>query len=52
MSAFVTGGPVEDRDDADAVLALTGERTIPGIPEENYWYRRHEVVYRRLAAEC
>lgn len=26
-------------------LALTGERTLPGIPDENYWYRRHEVAY-------
>lgn len=30
-------------------LGLTGERTLPGIWHENYWYRRHEVVYRRLA---
>ena len=28
-----------------AALALTGERTLPGIPEENYWFRRHEVAY-------
>jgi SAM-dependent methyltransferase len=33
-------------------LALTGERTIPGLPEENYWFRRHEVVYRRLSGRC
>jgi SAM-dependent methyltransferase len=33
-------------------LALTGERTIPGLAEENYWFRRHEVVYRRLAPRC
>lgn len=33
-------------------LALTGERTVPGLPEENYWFRRHEVVYRRLADRC
>src|SRR3954454_4704623 len=26
-------------------LALTGERTLPDVPEENYWYRRHLVVY-------
>ncbi len=26
-------------------LSLTGERTLPGIPHENYWFRRHEVVY-------
>jgi 2-polyprenyl-3-methyl-5-hydroxy-6-metoxy-1,4-benzoquinol methylase len=28
-----------------APLALTGERTLPDVPEENYWYRRHLVVY-------
>lgn len=26
-------------------LVLTGERTLPGIPDENYWYRRHEAAY-------
>ena len=26
-------------------LALTGERTLPDVPEENYWYRRHLAVY-------
>jgi SAM-dependent methyltransferase len=31
---------------------LTGERTIPGLSEENYWFRRHEVVYQRLAPRC
>lgn len=29
-------------------LTLTGERTLPGIWHENYWFRRHEVVYRWL----
>lgn len=29
-----------------ASLPLTGERTVPGIPEENYWFRRHEIAYR------
>lgn len=33
-------------------LPLTGERTVPGIPEENYWFRRHEVVYEALAPRC
>ena len=33
-------------------LALTGERTVPGLAEENYWFRRHEVVYRRLVDRC
>ena len=27
-------------------LPLTGERTLPGIPEENYWFRRHVAAYR------
>ncbi len=31
-------------------LELTGERTLPDVPEENYWYRRHLVVYRWIAA--
>src|SRR3954452_3007589 len=26
-------------------LALTGERTLPDVPEENYWFQRHLVVY-------
>lgn len=29
-------------------LKLTGERTLPGIPDENYWFRRHEAAYRAL----
>jgi SAM-dependent methyltransferase len=33
-------------------LALTGERTLPDVPEENYWYRRHLVVYRWIARRC
>lgn len=33
-------------------MALTGERTVPGLAEENYWFRRHEVVYRRLVQRC
>jgi SAM-dependent methyltransferase len=30
---------------ADRGLPLTGERTVPGVPEENYWFRRHEAAY-------
>jgi SAM-dependent methyltransferase len=30
-------------------LHLTGERTLPDVPEENYWYRRHRVVYEWIA---
>src|SRR6201986_1086582 len=30
-------------------LPLTGERTLPDVPAENYWYRRHLVVYEWIA---
>lgn len=33
-------------------MPLTGERTVPGLAQENYWFRRHEVVYRRLSGLC
>lgn len=33
-------------------LHLTGERTVPGIPEENYWFRRHEAAYLALLPHC
>ncbi len=32
-------------------LELTGERTLPDVPEENYWYRRHLVVYEWIASQ-
>ena len=31
-------------------LELTGERTLPDVPAENYWYRRHLAVYEWIAA--
>ncbi len=31
-------------------LALTGERTLPDVPEENYWFQRHLAVYEWIAA--
>ena len=58
MSAFVTDGPTDERPAAggpserDLTLPLTGERTVPGLDIENYWFRRHEVVYQRLADRC
>ncbi|HEY7256450.1 MAG TPA: class I SAM-dependent methyltransferase [Solirubrobacterales bacterium] len=30
-------------------LPLTGERTLPDVPEENYWFRRHLAVYEWIA---
>lgn len=45
MSAPIDAGQL-------AHLPLTGERTVPGIAEENYWFRRHEVVYAAIAPRC
>jgi SAM-dependent methyltransferase len=45
MSAHVT-------DHADGGLPLTGERTVPGLAVENYWFRRHEVAYRHCEDLC
>lgn len=33
-------------------LPITGERTIPGVPAENYWFRRHEAAYLAAARLC
>jgi 2-polyprenyl-3-methyl-5-hydroxy-6-metoxy-1,4-benzoquinol methylase len=33
-------------------LELTGERTMPDVPAENYWFRRHLVVYEWIAERC
>jgi len=33
-------------------LHLTGERTLPDVPEENYWFRRHLAVYEWIAARA
>jgi 2-polyprenyl-3-methyl-5-hydroxy-6-metoxy-1,4-benzoquinol methylase len=42
------------RDQPEGVppLELTGERTLPDVPEENYWYRRHLAVYEWIAERC
>jgi 2-polyprenyl-3-methyl-5-hydroxy-6-metoxy-1,4-benzoquinol methylase len=41
------------RDQPEGVppLQLTGERTLPDVPEENYWFRRHLVVYEWVARQ-
>jgi SAM-dependent methyltransferase len=31
-------------------LELTGERTLPDVAAENYWYRRHLAVYEWIAS--
>jgi 2-polyprenyl-3-methyl-5-hydroxy-6-metoxy-1,4-benzoquinol methylase len=31
-------------------LELTGERTLPDVPDENYWFQRHLAVYEWIGA--
>lgn len=33
-------------------LPLTGERTLPKVVHENYWFRRHEVAYQAVLPWC
>jgi SAM-dependent methyltransferase len=48
----LTSTSYEQRDQPHGVppLALTGERTLPDVPAENYWFRRHLAVYEWIAA--
>ena len=39
----------QDQPEGVPPLPLTGERTLPDVPEENYWYRRHLAVYEWIA---
>jgi SAM-dependent methyltransferase len=51
VSALVGTAYVQsNQPDGVPPLALTGERTLPDVPEENYWYRRHLVVYEWIGA--
>ena len=51
-SQYGGGGPARERTTAIDALQLTGERTLPGIEIENYWFRRHEAAYLALAPYC
>jgi 2-polyprenyl-3-methyl-5-hydroxy-6-metoxy-1,4-benzoquinol methylase len=49
----VVSVPVHEQRDQPAgvpPLTLTGERTLPDVPAENYWFRRHLAVYEWIAA--
>jgi 2-polyprenyl-3-methyl-5-hydroxy-6-metoxy-1,4-benzoquinol methylase len=48
----VTTNLYRQRDQPPGVppLELTGERTLPDVPAENYWYRRHLAVYEWIGA--
>jgi SAM-dependent methyltransferase len=39
----------EDQPPGVPPLALTGERTLPDVPQENYWFRRHLAAYEWIA---
>jgi SAM-dependent methyltransferase len=39
----------QDQPEGVSPLELTGERTLPDVPEENYWYQRHVAVYEWIA---
>ena len=40
----------QDQPPGVPALELTGERTLPDVPAENYWFRRHLAVYEWIAA--
>jgi 2-polyprenyl-3-methyl-5-hydroxy-6-metoxy-1,4-benzoquinol methylase len=42
----------QNQPDGVPPLELTGERTLPDVPAENYWFRRHLVVYEWVAERC
>lgn len=50
-SRAVSASSYSQRDQPEGVppLELTGERTLPDVPEENYWFRRHLGVYEWIA---
>ncbi len=49
MAPRMTEYVQQDQPSGVPPLALTGERTLPDVPAENYWYRRHEAVYDWIA---
>ena len=42
----------QNQPDGVPPLELTGERTLPDVPAENYWFRRHLAVYEWIAPRC
>ncbi len=46
MNAYVQ----QDQPPGVPPLELTGERTLPDVPAENYWFRRHQAVYQWIGA--
>jgi SAM-dependent methyltransferase len=50
--ASLTEHVQQDQPDGVPPLELTGERTLPDVPAENYWFRRHLAVYEWIAERC
>jgi SAM-dependent methyltransferase len=50
----VPSNAIVQRDQPPGVppLQLTGERTLPDVPAENYWFRRHLAVYEWIGARA
>ncbi len=44
--------PQPDEGAAPVSLPLTGERTVPEIPDESYWFARHVAAYQLAAAKA
>jgi 2-polyprenyl-3-methyl-5-hydroxy-6-metoxy-1,4-benzoquinol methylase len=42
----------QNQPDGVPPLELTGERTLPDVPAENYWFRRHLAVYEWIGLRC
>jgi SAM-dependent methyltransferase len=49
LGLYVTAYVQQNQPAGVPPLELTGERTLPDVPEENYWFRRHLFVYRWIA---
>lgn len=53
VGTMTDNSPTQPESDAHTdQLMLTGERTVPGIDAENYWFRRHEVAYEYILDRC
>lgn len=50
--ALLTDHTQQDQPPGVPPLSLTGERTLPDVPAENYWFRRHLAVYEWIAERC
>jgi len=49
-ACFVNSHVQENQPPGVPPLPLTGERTLPDVREENYWFRRHLAVYEWILA--